>query len=165
MKILRYILFILLGVVLTVALPKFARILGRWECIQILETQDHAHVAKLYRLYGYIDVNFRIMLDGKKIYWSPDCAPNYTLPFRETMTWDETGKILVFQLADQNVFAYNIMTRKVITPELLVEIKTPRITLNDIGFEGRHQLRQEKDKASNQASEAIAPQGGAQPQR
>ena len=47
MKILRYILFILLGAAIAIALPKLMRVLGHWDCIQILETQDHAHVAKL----------------------------------------------------------------------------------------------------------------------
>ena len=165
MKILRPILLVLLGAVLAVALPRCGRIFGHWKCIQILETQDHAHTVKLYRLYGYIDVNFRIELDGKRIYWSPDCAPDKSLPFRETMAWDETGNILVFQLAGRNVYAYNLVTSEAIAPELLKGIKTPRITLNDIGFEGRHQFEQEEDNASNKASEAIGGPRPPQPQR
>ena len=165
MKILRPILFVLLGAVLAVGLPRCGCIFGHWECIQILKARDHAHIAKLYRLYGYIDVNFRIVLDGKRIYWSPDCAPDYSLPFRETMAWDETGSILVFQLAGQNVFAYDLATREAIAPELLKGIRTPRITLNDMGFEGRHQLGQEEDKASNQAFQAIGDPGSPQPER
>ena len=149
MKSLKPILFVLTDVVLAVALPNIWRelgLIGHWERIQILETKDHAHTAKLYRLYGYIDVNFRIILDGKRIYWSPDCAPDYTLPFGETLAWDTTGKIILFRLAGETVFAYDISTGRSLAPKDFTNIQMPSVTLDNIGFEGRHQLRQELEK-------------------
>ena len=143
MKIIKPILLILLGSILALAISRCAGLCRRWERIQILESPGRHHVAALSRLYGYIDVNFRITLDGKRIYWSPDCAPNYSLPFRETLAWDTTGKILVFQLAGETVFAYNIDSGKPVDPKRFSTIQIPIVTLDDIGFEGRHLFREQ----------------------
>lgn len=107
-----------------------------WSTIQILSTKDRSHTAELRRLYYYIDVNFRIVLDGKIIYRSPDFTPYDDRPFREWITWDESGKHLVFIVADQILFAYDIETDSPLSPDSFPSLKIPRYSLADIGYEG-----------------------------
>jgi len=66
------------------------------------------------------------------------------------MLWDETGKILVFQLAGYNVFAYDIDTDKEIPREKLKHIKIPEITLSDIGFADTHLFESNENEPSDQ---------------
>src|SRR5205823_12241820 len=78
-----------------------------WRRIQILTTSDERHTAELYRLYNYIDVNLKVVLDGKKVFVSPDFAPDSSKAFREFITWDESGTNLILSVADSVVFAYD----------------------------------------------------------
>lgn len=137
----------LAGVLMTVLAVLGLRVISgtmlfpKWRCIQVLRTPDLEHVAKLHRLYGYIDVNFKITLDGNKIYHSRDCAPDASLPFRETLAWDASGKVLVFQLADQIVFAFDTALQRELYPGEFSALVLPVVTLDDIGFGGRHELK------------------------
>ena len=157
MKIVRPILWIMLGVTLALAVPRCRELLGRWECIQVLESPDRTHVARLYRLYGYIDVNFRITLNGKRVYWSPDCAPDDTIPFGETLAWDSTGAILVFRLAGETVFAYDVSSGAIVEPKVFATIRVPAVTLDRIGFEGRQLLREQTRGNVQRSTEGDSP--------
>lgn len=116
-------------------------VMPRWHRIQLLRTPDGTRVATLERLYGYVDVNFRIRLDGKLIHHSWDCAPHEELPFRETLAWDTSGKILTLELCGERVFAYDMTTGTEIDPSRFPTIEVPQPTLKDIGFEGLQELR------------------------
>jgi hypothetical protein len=142
MKTVRLLSLILLGAALALVLPALKRdMLGYWQRIQVLRSRDRQHTAELYRLYGYIDANFEIHLDGKRIYRSPDCAPDATLPFRETLAWDVSGKVLLFQLAGETVFAYDLPAGAEISAHELCTIAVPQITLEEIAFEGLQKVR------------------------
>ena len=64
-----------------------------------------SHKAKLVRHQG-IDVNFRVVVDGETIYYSPDFAP-VDFDFREQIAWDKTGNIVVLEVAGKRLFAYD----------------------------------------------------------
>jgi hypothetical protein len=144
MKAVRGLILILLGAALALVLPALARgIFGHWQRIQVLRSRDCQHTAELYRLYGYIDANFEIHLDGKRIHRSPDCVPDPALPFRETLAWDVSGNVLLFQLAGETVFAYDLPSRAEISVDQFSAIEVPKVTLEDIAFEGFHKVRLE----------------------
>jgi hypothetical protein len=138
----------IVGVIFVVPVLLVLPLLGDWERVQVLQSADRRHLAELERLYGYIDVNFCITLDGKEIHRSWDCAPNATIPFRETLAWDDTGNVLVFELANEIVFAYDLPSQTEIPPSRFDEITVPKITLKDIGFEGRDELELEKQQGT-----------------
>jgi len=124
-----------------------------WRTVQVLQSADRQHVAKLDRLYGDIDTNFRITLDGEKIHHSYDCAPRETIPCRETLAWDTTGKVLVFELANEIVFAYDLPSQAEIHPSRFDEITVPTITLDDIGFDGEDDLRRRQQETETETAQ------------
>ena len=133
-------------ILLFFGLPLVVRLLfgiGWWR-VQILETDDGRHRAVLERSYGGFDTNFCVTLDGRVIHRSWDCRPSSRVPFRETLAWDDSGNVLVFELANEIVFAYDVPTQTEIHPSRFDEITVPTITLSDIGFEGRDELELEK---------------------
>ena len=137
-KVLPFATAFLLG---ALALFLFGRILtafGEWRTIQVIKTEGRDHTAELRRLYGYVDVNFEIHLDGRKIYHSPDFAPVYDRPFREWITWDEGRKNIVFLAADQILFAYNLGDHAPVPAKDFSSLIIPRYTLFDIGYEGEY---------------------------
>ena len=144
---------IVIGVVFgLVLLLKFivfpaAQIGPRWKTIQVLRSADRQHIAQLERLYGHIDVNFLVTLDSDVIHHSADCAHKESIPFRETLAWDETANVLVFQLANETVFAYDVASRSEIDPSRYESLVLPTVTLKDIGFEGEGELRRRMQSA------------------
>lgn len=109
----------------------------------MLEKFDGSGRAELWRSYGWIDVNFRVRWKGRTIHVSNDCRSTLTIPFRELLAWDETGRILVFQLAGDTVFAFDTATERKLEPHEFEMLTLPTVTLDDIGFEGLRQLRRE----------------------
>jgi len=108
--------------------------LGR-STIQSIETEDRSHTAKL-RFHYFIAVHYQIVLDGKTIYRSPNFSAAKDRPFREWITWDESGKHLVFIVADQILFAYDIETDTPLSPDSFPALKIPRYSLGHLGYEG-----------------------------
>jgi hypothetical protein len=115
-----------------------------WRSVQTLRSSDRQHIAHLERLDGRMEVQFRVSLDGEVLHDSWGCTPNEKLPFRETLAWDSSDKLLVLELANEIVFAYDVTTQTEIHPSRFDEITVPTITLSDIGFEGRDELELEK---------------------
>ena len=103
--------------------------------VQVLRSSDAQHSAELRRIEG-LDVNFLVFLNGKRVHRSHDCSPNKSIPFRETLAWDNTGKILVLQLAGRTVFAVDVHSGQEVHSRDFGTIKLPKVTLKDIGFEG-----------------------------
>lgn len=128
----------LMGALALFLFDRVLTVFGEWRTIQVIKTADRGHTAELRRLYGYIDVNFEIHVDGRKIYHSPDFAPAYDRPFREWITWDEGRKNVVFMAADQILFAYNLDNRTSVPTKDFSSLVIPRYTLLDIGYEGEY---------------------------
>lgn len=110
--------------------------LGTWRSVQVIKTDDGGHIASLERRYGYIDVNFRIELDGEEIYRSADFSPDLGNAFLERITWDTSEKNLLFLVANQVLFAYDLVTRSPILEHSFDDLEAPRLSLSDLGYEG-----------------------------
>ncbi|PQV62452.1 hypothetical protein B1R32_13410 [Abditibacterium utsteinense] len=104
--------------------------------VQRLASPDRAHLAVLERVDN-IDFNFRILLDGQKIYHSPDFNPNSSLPFRETLLWDTTGKLLIFQVTRRQLFGYDVLQQRVLSGAEVLQAKVATPTEMEISFEGK----------------------------
>lgn len=92
-----------------------------------------SHKAKLIR-HQAIDVNFRVQIDGKDIYYSPDFAP-VDFDFREQIAWDKTGNVVVLEVAGKRLFAYDAeQKRQLSDSELLSAEYTP---LYEYHYEGK----------------------------
>jgi len=112
--------------------------------VQILHSPDNTHKAVLKRLDG-IDLNFWVIVDGQKVYSSPDFAPNRRLNFRERITWDKTGRILILEVAGRRLFGYSADARKALSDAELMSAKytpesnaeyAPEANEWEYGFEG-----------------------------
>jgi hypothetical protein len=79
--------------------------------VQILRSPNGKHEAQLTWRYAFLDLNFLIDLNGERIYTSPDFDPQYILPFRETLLWDESGRYLIFEVNGQRLWGYDVFNR------------------------------------------------------
>ena len=73
--------------------------------IQNKSNSTNSHRAKLIR-HQAIDVNFKVVVDGEQVYFSPDFAP-VDFDFREQIAWDKTGNIIILEVAGKRLFAYD----------------------------------------------------------
>jgi hypothetical protein len=80
-----------------------------------------SHRAKLVRHDG-IDVNFQVVVDGEKVFRSPDFAPVRD-DFREQIVWDATGKVMVLEVAGQRLFGYDAERKRRLTDEELLAVE------------------------------------------
>ena len=92
-----------------------------------------SHTAKLVRHQG-IDVNFKVVVDGENIYYSPDFAP-VEFDFREQISWDKTGNIVVLEVAGKRLFAYDAEQKRQLSDNELLSVKyTP---FSEYWYEGK----------------------------
>jgi len=93
---------------------------------------DRQHTAKLSRVQG-IDVNFRVTVDGKWVYGSPDFAP-VPADFREQLIWDTDSQTVVLEVASRRIFGYHVGEQRPLTDTELLKIHlTP---FEELRFEG-----------------------------
>ncbi len=150
------IIFIAPGIAVGIALSNISILPWHWEMIQTLKRTDGTHVATLSRLMGGIDSGYKISLDGTTIWSSGDTSPHFYYPCREVLTWDETQKFLVFELAGTNVFAFNLAKRIEVPVEKLGQVRVIHYDLQDIGYEARKQIGfQDKPYCSGVMSHAA----------
>lgn len=91
-----------------------------------------SHTAKLLRFDG-IDINFQLKVDGRQVYFSPDFAPE-DADFRERISWDVDGKIVVLEVGDERIFGYNAIEQRELSAAELSRVRfTP---FAEMGFEG-----------------------------
>ena len=93
---------------------------------------DGQHTAKLVRTRG-IDVNFRVAVDGRTVYGSPDFAP-VRADFREQLVWDTNGQVVVLEVAGKRIFGYHAVEKRPLTDSELLKVQfTP---FEELRFEG-----------------------------
>ncbi len=93
---------------------------------------DRQHTAKLSRVQG-IDVNFRVIVDGRRVYNSPDFAPVHA-DFREQVIWDTDGQSVFLEVAGRRIFGYHVGEKRPLTDQELSRIHlTP---FEELRFEG-----------------------------
>ena len=106
-----------------------------WTKLQTLSSPDGQHTAELSRADG-IDRNYTVRIDRRRVYTSPDFAPRKDLPFRETLVWDATGKILMLEVARHRIFGYDVAAdRQLSDEELLATQAAPDPPLSEYYFE------------------------------
>jgi hypothetical protein len=93
---------------------------------------DRQHTAKLSRGQG-IDVNFKVSVDGSRVYHSPDFAP-VRADFREQLVWDTDSQVVVFEMAGWRIFGYHVGERRALTDSELFKIQFA--TFEELHFEG-----------------------------
>jgi hypothetical protein len=101
--------------------------------VAVRRSPDDRHKAVLRRFQG-IDVNFQLVVDGEKVFWSADFAP-VPLDFREGVAWDRSGKRVIVTIADERIFGYDAETRAALTNGELLDVELP--PFSEFGFEGK----------------------------
>jgi len=94
---------------------------------------DRQHIAKLSRVQG-IDVNFRVAIDGRRVYGSPDFAP-VRADFREQLIWDTNSQAVVLEVAGRRIFGYHVDEMRPLTDSELEKIHLT--SFEKLGFEGK----------------------------
>ena len=82
---------------------------------------DKQRTAKLIRTQ-FIDVNFKVNVDGKRVYTSPDFAPIQT-DFREQIVWDTNSQIIVLEVAGKRIFGYHVVEKRALTDSEIIKIE------------------------------------------
>ncbi len=103
--------------------------------IQKLDSPDQRHTAKLVRIDG-IDRNYRIDLDGVRVYDSPDFAPRRHFPFREAIYFTLDSRFLVFVVGGHRIVGIDTTSRQRLPDAELLglpALSSPK--LSDYGFE------------------------------
>jgi hypothetical protein len=73
---------------------------------------DSGHRAVLYKQYSLMNINFKVEVEGQVVYISPDVLNFPDGMYRETLVWDETGRIVVLELMGKRVFAYDAVEKR-----------------------------------------------------
>ena len=73
---------------------------------------DSGHHAFLNKQYSLMNINFKVGVDGEIVYISPDVINFPDGMYRETLIWDETGRIVVLELMGKRVFAYDAVEKR-----------------------------------------------------
>ena len=127
------VLFVVVNVILLMILAFYAI----WPVreLQTLYSPDRDHWARLLRVDGFDRIYF-VKVDGVRVYTSPDFAPSNDVPFRETLFWDATGKVVVLEVARHRIFGYDVSrSRELTDEELLAVAAPPDPPLWEYGFE------------------------------
>jgi hypothetical protein len=104
--------------------------------IQMLNSPYGKYRAVLKRIDS-IDVNFYVIVNGKRVYMSPDFAPNSEVDFRERLVWDKTGRCLILEVTGRRLFGYNADAKKELPDAELMSIEyAPEPNEREYGFEG-----------------------------
>jgi len=113
------------------------RFLNGWSgrTVQKLCSVSHQQCAELER-WDFFDLNFRVKLNGKKLFMTPDFMPDDTLPFRETLVWDDSGKILLLEIAGRRIFGYDTEAGRRLTNNELLAVKVNPIPLSNFQYSG-----------------------------
>jgi len=93
---------------------------------------DRQHTAKLTRVQG-IDVNFKVTVDGTRVYGSPDFAP-VRADFREQLIWDTNSVAVILEVAGRRIFGYHVAEKRSLTDSELHQIHLTRF--EELRFEG-----------------------------
>lgn len=93
---------------------------------------DRQHTGELSSVQG-IDVNFRVTVDGARVYGSPDFAP-VRADYREQLIWETNSQAVVFEVAGRRIFGYHVGEKRPLTDSEVLQIHlTP---FEELRFEG-----------------------------
>ena len=103
--------------------------------VQELKSPDRIHTARLVRK-SFIDLNFQVRVDGRRVYGSPDFRPNPSAPFRETLLWDDSSRFVILEIAGRRLFGYDTLEKRKLTNQELTSLSIPETAIEQLGFEG-----------------------------
>ena len=130
-------LLLIMGSVVAIAVLGFAAFaamfyFGMVSTVMTKRSPDRQHTATLSRVQG-IDVNFRVTIDGTRVYGSPDFAP-IRADFREQLIWDTNSHAVFLEVAGRRIFGYHVGDKRALTDSELLKIHlTP---FEELRFEG-----------------------------
>ncbi|MBK7394378.1 MAG: hypothetical protein IPI64_13960 [Chloracidobacterium sp.] len=75
--------------------------------VQTLDAPKGPHSASLLKKHNLSDINFIVKVDGDTVYVSPDFMGFPDHIYRETLVWDESGSVVVFEMMGKRVFAFD----------------------------------------------------------
>lgn len=80
--------------------------------IREAEAPRGPHSAKLLKKFNLADINFIMTVDGERVFRSGDLMGLSDGSYRETLMWDETGRVVVLELMGKRVFAYDTVEKR-----------------------------------------------------
>jgi hypothetical protein len=92
--------------------------------VQELKSPDSNHTARLVRNM-FIDLNFKVLVDGKLVYVSTDFPASETIPYRETLLWDESSRFVILEVLGHRLFGYDTQNETQLTGQELLSIPIP----------------------------------------
>ena len=78
--------------------------------IQTLNSKNHT--ATLRRMFGIVDYNLAVDVDGKRDYWSGDIWGVTEREIRANLDWDTTGRVVAFEKMGKIDFAYDAVEKR-----------------------------------------------------
>ena len=102
--------------------------------VQTKESPNREYKSELFRA-SFIDLNFSVKVNGVRVYGSPDFAPR-PVDFQEQLLWDETGNIVILEIAGERLFGYDAKRKTKLKPKELLSVYIPTPSLSDLKFEG-----------------------------
>lgn len=90
--------------------------------LQTLVSPDGQFEATLSRRDG-IDRNYSVRINGTRVYSSPDFSPSQRFAFREALSWDESGTIVVLEIGRHRIFGYDAVHERRLTDEELLALE------------------------------------------
>ena len=90
--------------------------------LQTLQSPTGAYTAKLHRVVGFDRIYF-VSVNGKRVYHSPDFSPRTDLDFKEELTWDASGHMLILSIAGHRIFGYDAKQSRRLTDEQLLAVE------------------------------------------
>jgi hypothetical protein len=66
------------------------------------------HMARIYSAWGFGDQQLVFIVDGKRVYRTPDFEPGNV---HEKIVWDPSGKIVTFIASERRIFTYDTETQ------------------------------------------------------
>ena len=91
--------------------------------IQTLESPKNMHSAQLLKKINLADINYIVKVDGRRVFVSPDLMNFPDHLYRETLVWDETGTVVVFEQMGRRIFAYNAAEKRELNKGELADYK------------------------------------------
>lgn len=132
------ILTVIVSVLLFYAVSIFIMVLIMFptRTVQVLYTPSWDNKAVLKRTDG-IDLNFIVKVNGRKVYSSPDFAPDTRIDFKERIVWDKSGTVIILEVAGKRLFGYDIKIQKPLSDKDLLSIEyAPDPDISNLRFEG-----------------------------
>lgn len=125
-----YFACLLLGIAFgIIAMPAYRVVTGivGGRTVQMINSPD-GNLAVLYKKHNLADINFKVAVGGETVYVSPDLAPFPDGMYRETLVWDETGRVVTLELMGKRVFAYDTIEKRRLRKGELSQYKLYRTT-------------------------------------